>query len=40
MFERSKSEVVDFDCPYRVGVECLNECEIGLSGKKLGRSMN
>ncbi len=33
--ERSKSEVVDFVCPYRVRVECPKECEIRLKGEKM-----
>ncbi len=35
VFERSKSEVVDFACPYRVRVECPKECEIRLNGEKV-----
>ncbi len=35
VFERCKSEVVDFVCPYRVRVECPKECEIRLNGEKM-----
>ena len=28
LFPRSKSELVDFHCLYRVRVECLKRCEI------------
>ncbi len=34
VFERSKGEVVDFACPYRVRVEWRKECEIRLNGEK------
>ncbi len=36
VFERSKSEVVDFACPYRVRVQCPKDCEIRLNGEKNG----
>ncbi len=26
--ERSRSEVVNFVCPYRVGIECEKECKV------------
>ncbi len=35
MFERSKSAGVEFDCPYRVQVECSKECEIRMSGENM-----
>ena len=28
MFKRSKSEMTDFECPYKLRVECSNESEI------------
>ncbi len=31
--EGSRSEVVDFVCPYRVGIEC--ECKIILNGEEM-----
>ncbi len=31
--EWSRSEVVDFVCPYRVGIECEKECKITLNGE-------
>lgn len=31
-FERSKSQVVDFDCTYKVRVGCKQGCEIKLNG--------
>ncbi len=34
VFERSKSEVVDFACPCMVRIECPKECEITLNGEK------
>ncbi len=33
--ERSRSEVMDFVCPYRVGIECENECKIILNGEEM-----
>ncbi len=33
--EHSRSEVVDFVCPYRVGNECENECKIILNGEEM-----
>ncbi len=33
--ERSRSEVVDFVCPYRVGIECQKECKIILNGEEM-----
>ncbi len=33
--EQSRSEVVDFVCPYRVGIECEKECKIILNGEKV-----
>ncbi len=33
--ERSRSEVVDFVCPYRVRIECENECKIILNGEEM-----
>ncbi len=33
--ERSRSEVVDFVCPYRVGIECEKECKIILNGEEM-----
>ncbi len=33
--ERSKSEVVDFVCPYRVGIECEKESKITLNGEEM-----
>ena len=35
VFERSKSEVIDFKCPYRVRVECPKECKIELNGEQM-----
>ena len=35
VFERSKSEVVDFACPYRIRVECPKECKIRLNGEQM-----
>ncbi len=35
IFERSRSEVVDFVCPYRVGIECEKEYKITLNGKEM-----
>ncbi len=32
--ERSRSEVVDFVCPYRVGIKCEKECRIILNGEE------
>ncbi len=31
----SRSEVVDFVCPYRVGIECNKECKIILKGEEM-----
>ncbi len=31
----SRSEVVDFVCPYRVGTECENECKIILNSEEM-----
>ncbi len=31
----SRSEVVDFVCPYRVGIECEKECKIILNGEEM-----
>ncbi len=33
VYERSRSEVVDFVCPYRVGIECEEEYKITLNGE-------
>ncbi len=33
--ERSRSEVVAFVCPYRVGIECERECKIILNGEEM-----
>ncbi len=33
--ERSRSEVVDFVCPYRVGTECEKECKIFLNSEEM-----
>ncbi len=33
--ERSRSEVVDFVCPYRVGIECEKECKITFNGEEM-----
>ncbi len=33
--EQSRSEVVDFACPYRVGIECEQECKIILNGEEM-----
>ncbi len=33
--ERSRSEVVDFVCSYRVGIECEKECKIILNGEAM-----
>ncbi len=33
--ERSSSEIVDFVCPYRVGIECEKECKIILNGEEM-----
>ncbi len=32
---RSRSEVVDLICPYRVGIKCEKECKIILNGKEM-----
>ncbi len=32
---RSKGEVEDFVCPYKVGIECEKECKIILNGEKM-----
>ncbi len=31
--ERSRREVVDFVCPYIMGIECEKECKIILNGE-------
>ncbi len=33
--EWSRSKVVDFGCPYRVGIECEKECKIILNGEEM-----
>ncbi len=33
--EQSRSEVVDFLCPYRVGIKCEKECKIILNGEEM-----
>ncbi len=33
--EQSRSEVVDFVCLYRVGIECEKECKIILNGEEM-----
>ncbi len=33
--KRSRSEVVEFVCPYRVGIECENECKIFLNDEEV-----
>ncbi len=33
--ERSRSEVVDFICPNRVGIKCEKECKITLNGEEM-----
>ncbi len=33
--ERSRSKVVYFVCPYRVGIECEKECKIILNGEEM-----
>ncbi len=33
--ERSRSKVVDFVCPYRVGIECEKECTVILNGEEM-----
>ncbi len=38
--EQSRSEVVDFVCPNRVGIECEKECKITLNGKKKMEEVN
>ena len=35
IFERSKSEVVNTDCPYRVKVEYPIECNIMQNGERM-----
>lgn len=35
VFERNKNEVVNFNCSYRVKVECPKECNIKLNGEKM-----
>lgn len=35
VFGRSKSEVANFDCPYRLKVECPKECNIKLNGERM-----
>ncbi len=37
VFERSKCEIVDFDRPDRVRVECTKELDVRLNGEKNGR---
>ncbi len=34
--EQSIREVVDFVCPYRVGIKCEEECKIILNGEEMG----
>ncbi len=36
--KRSGDEVSDFDCPYRVEIECPKECEIRMNGENGGGS--
>ncbi len=33
--EQSRSEAVDFVCPYRVGIECEKDCKITLNGEEM-----
>ncbi len=33
--ERRRSEVVNFVCPYRVGIECEKECKIIFNGEEM-----
>ncbi len=33
--EQSRSEVVNFECPYRMGIECEKECKIILNGEEM-----
>ncbi len=33
--EWSRNEVVDFVCPYGVGIECEKECKITLNGEEM-----
>ncbi len=33
--EQSRSEVVDFVYPYRVGIECEKKCKIVLNGEEM-----
>ncbi len=33
--EWNRSELVDFVCPYRVGIECEKECKIILNGEEM-----
>ncbi len=33
--KRRRSEVVDFVCPYRVGIECEKGCKIILNGEEI-----
>ena len=35
VFERNKREKVNFDCLYRLRVECPKKCEIRLNGEKM-----
>lgn len=35
VYEKSKSEVTKFSCPYRVKVECSKECNIKLNGERI-----
>lgn len=32
VFERNKSELIKFDCPYRVKVKCSKECPNQMNG--------
>lgn len=34
VFQRSKSEVVEFGCPYSVKVKCPKKCEMWPNGEK------
>ena len=35
VFQRSKSRVIDFVCPYRVRAECPEESEDRFNGEKI-----
>lgn len=35
VFERSKSELNKFACPFRVKIECSKECNIKLNGERM-----